>query len=385
MARRLQNSAASVPLLPMAMPAPVVPNTLPAIASAASGAPAPAADAGAEPVSFDSVLAAALAEPTTAPADPVAVIGMEKDAPQSEDGAADSVQSGELLAQALDIAVAVPVPLQAAIQPPVTSTPAVPLEIDAVAAAKPARAQPGAGPATTLVRTGAPPMLPAGDPGAQLPDPARIAVPAAAANVYEAVNLAGAQPAAVEPAARPDGAPPHAPPADAAVSVVPAASERAETSARPPVQPVRLEVAAPVGSREFGAEVGNRLVWMATNNHQVAELRVDPPQLGPVEVRMSIANDQASLSISSPHAAVRDAIQASLPRLQDMLQGLGISLGSVSVGAEGFGQGNLDHSSLAQGWSHGEHALPAQAYPLQATASAILPLRAGTGVIDVYA
>jgi flagellar hook-length control protein FliK len=336
-------------------------------------------------VSFDSILAAVLAEPTVIPADPVGVIGTEKDAPQSEDEAADSVQSGELLAQVLDIAVAVPVPLQAAIQPPVTSAPAVPLEIDALAA-RPGRAQSLADLPPTPVPAEVPPtLLAAADPGAQLPDPAKIAAPAASPNVHDAPDLASAQPAAVEPAARPDSAPLHAAPADATVSVVPAASERAEAGARPPVQPVRLEVAAPVGSREFGAEVGNRLVWMATNHHQVAELRIDPPQLGPVEVRMSIANDQASLSISSPHAAVRDAIQASLPRLQDMLQGLGISLGSVSVGAEGFGQGNLDHSSLAQGWSHGEHALPGQAYPLQAAASAILPLRAGTGVIDVYA
>jgi flagellar hook-length control protein FliK len=142
-----------------------------------------------------------------------------------------------------------------------------------------------------------------------------------------------------------------------------------------------------VASREFGAEVGNRLVWMATHNHQVAELHIEPPQLGPVEVRLSITNDQASLSIASPHAAVRDAIQASLPRLQEMLQGLGISLGNVSVGAEGFAQGSSDHSGLTQGWGQpGDHGLPPQAYPLPGTAAAaIQPFRAGTGVIDIYA
>ncbi len=170
------------------------------------------------------------------------------------------------------------------------------------------------------------------------------------------------------------------------INVVPIASERVDNAARPSAQPVRLEMAAPVGSREFGTEMGNRLVWMATNNHQVAELRIDPPQLGPVEVRLSIANDQASLSFASPHAAVRDAIQASLPRLQDMLQGLGISLGNVSVGAESFAQGNPDHSALAQGWAGAEHALADPAYLLHpGTAAGVLPLRAGLGVIDVYA
>jgi flagellar hook-length control protein FliK len=126
---------------------------------------------------------------------------------------------------------------------------------------------------------------------------------------------------------------------------------------------------------------------MATHNHQVAELHIEPPQLGPVEVRLSITNDQASLSIASPHAAVRDAIQASLPRLQEMLQGLGISLGNVSVGAEGFAQGSADYSGLARGWGQAaDHGLPPQAYPLSGTAAAaIQPFRAGTGVIDIYA
>jgi flagellar hook-length control protein FliK len=103
-------------------------------------------------------------------------------------------------------------------------------------------------------------------------------------------------------------------------------------------------------------------------------------------VRLSIANDQASLSFASPHAAVRDAIQASLPRLQDMLQGLGISLGNVSVGAEGFGQANPDHSALARGWTEAQAPLAGAAYPLHpAGAAGVVPLRAGLGVIDVYA
>jgi flagellar hook-length control protein FliK len=174
--------------------------------------------------------------------------------------------------------------------------------------------------------------------------------------------------------------------ADAPPGVTPMPSERVDSLPRAPVQPVRLDVAAPIGSREFGAELGNRVVWMATNHHQVAELRIDPPQLGPVELRLSIAHDQASLSIASPHAAVRDAIQASLPRLQDLLQGLGINLGEVTVGAEGLGGGSSDRSGLAQDWSRGEHALPVQVYPPHTgTAAGIGPLRAGIGMIDVYA
>jgi flagellar hook-length control protein FliK len=271
------------------------------------------------------------------------------------------------------------VPLQVMIQTPLMPAPAPP--VDALEAARPGPAAPDSGAPTAPVRIEAAPTLPvAADPLPQLPEPARIAVPAAGATSQQPAGMLAAQPAAAEPSANPDTALAQAD-TDAAVSLVPMATERAETGTRTPAQPVRLDIAAPVASREFGADVGNRLVWMAAHNHQVAELRVDPPQLGPVEVRLSIANDQASLSIVSPHAAVRDAIQASLPRLQDMLQGLGITLGNVSIGAEGSGHGNFDRSG---GDRAAEHPLPSQVYPLQG-AAAMLPLRAGTGVIDVYA
>lgn len=377
------------------MPAPIVPTTPPAIVSVPSGTPAPVAEGDdAEAVSFDTVLAAALGEPAVAGADAVAVVGAEKDpAQQPDEGTQNGGQAPALLPQMLDIAVAAPVPLPAAIETPVTSAPAVAPPIDGLTAAKTSLPEAATSAARTPVRPEAARMLPVADTEPQPPDPARIAASTIAASVQEPASSAAAQAAAAElraSASESSSTPDHAvlrgPTADAPVTLVPMAAERAESSARPAAQPVRLDVAAPVGSREFGAEVGNRLVWMASNNHQVAELRVDPPQLGPVEVRLSIANDQATLSITSPHAAVRDAIQASLPRLQDMLQGLGISLGNVSVGAEGFGQGNLDHSSLAQGWNQGEHALPSPAYPLHtAAAASILPLRTGAGVIDVYA
>jgi flagellar hook-length control protein FliK len=157
-----------------------------------------------------------------------------------------------------------------------------------------------------------------------------------------------------------------------------AQAERPEAVERAAALPAMLHVAAPVGTRDFGQEVGARLVWMAGHGQQVAQLRVDPPQLGPVEVRLTITNDEASLAILSAHAQVRDAVQASLPRLQEMLQGIGLNLSSVFVGAEGFGHGS--HPSQSTQPSH----------PLRhAIASGILDpgspvLRSGVGLVDVY-
>ncbi|GAO37482.1 flagellar hook-length control protein [Sulfuricella sp. T08] len=99
-----------------------------------------------------------------------------------------------------------------------------------------------------------------------------------------------------------------------------------------------LPVAPRVGSAEWGGAVGEKVVWMANQSHQVAELHLNPPNLGPLEVRLTISNDQASALFVSQHSAVREAIETALPRLREMLADNGIMLGNVTVGSESFSQ-----------------------------------------------
>lgn len=99
-----------------------------------------------------------------------------------------------------------------------------------------------------------------------------------------------------------------------------------------------LSVAAKVGSAEWGGAVGEKVLWMANQNRQVAELHLNPPNLGPLEVRLTINSDQASAMFVSHHAAVREAIEAALPRLREMLADNGIMLGNTTVGSESFNQ-----------------------------------------------
>lgn len=101
-----------------------------------------------------------------------------------------------------------------------------------------------------------------------------------------------------------------------------------------PVAGTPLDDPVAFGRRGFSSDLGDRVLWMATNNRQVAELRVDPPHLGPIEVRLSIDGEQANVSLIAAHAGVREALQSSIPRLQDMIHSIGLELGNVSVGGE---------------------------------------------------
>jgi flagellar hook-length control protein FliK len=50
-----------------------------------------------------------------------------------------------------------------------------------------------------------------------------------------------------------------------------------------------------------------------------------------MEVRIQIQNDQASIQFASHHAVVREALEAALPRLRDMLEATGVQLVDVNV------------------------------------------------------
>ncbi|MBZ0093322.1 MAG: flagellar hook-length control protein FliK [Sulfuricellaceae bacterium] len=102
--------------------------------------------------------------------------------------------------------------------------------------------------------------------------------------------------------------------------------------------PERPVVAPQVGSPGWGQAVGQRVVWLVGQQQHTAELQLNPPHLGPLEVRLTIGADQMSATFISQHPAVREAIEAALPRLRDMLADNGIMLGNVNVGAESFMQ-----------------------------------------------
>ena len=70
-----------------------------------------------------------------------------------------------------------------------------------------------------------------------------------------------------------------------------------------------------------------KIVWLTANDQKFAQLTLNPPQMGPIEISLNINKDTASAYFISPNAEVREAIETALPRLREMLAGVGIELG----------------------------------------------------------
>ena len=92
-----------------------------------------------------------------------------------------------------------------------------------------------------------------------------------------------------------------------------------------------------VGSPEWGPALSDRVVWMVEGEVKQADLRLNPPELGPLEVRISMVDDEARITFTASHPQVREAVEAALPRLRDMLGGSGVQLLQVDVSGHGAG------------------------------------------------
>jgi len=86
-----------------------------------------------------------------------------------------------------------------------------------------------------------------------------------------------------------------------------------------------------LGQNNWGRVLGHQLNWLVNNRMQEAEIRVNPPELGPLAIRMSLHQNQTNIAFFCHEAAVREAIENALPRLREMLDSQGISLNQAQV------------------------------------------------------
>ena len=98
-------------------------------------------------------------------------------------------------------------------------------------------------------------------------------------------------------------------------------------------RPAELKgMSVPPQSRQWSSELGEKVLFMAGKKIQSAEIRLNPPNLGLMEVKLAINGDQAQLVFQSGNAMVRDVLESSIPRIREMLEQNGITLTDVNVG-----------------------------------------------------
>ena len=126
-----------------------------------------------------------------------------------------------------------------------------------------------------------------------------------------------------------------------------------QTAAPVNTVPVEARIMQPMGTPEWQQAIGQRVLWMVGQEQQSASLTLNPPDLGPVRVVVSVSNQHASANFFSANPDVRQALEGSLPRLREMMEGAGIQLGQAQVGAENSGSFQQEPGTFGQAASRG--------------------------------
>ncbi|MFZ6753144.1 flagellar hook-length control protein FliK [Undibacterium sp. Dicai25W] len=93
------------------------------------------------------------------------------------------------------------------------------------------------------------------------------------------------------------------------------------------------------GSTGWDKAIGQKVLWMVGESIHSAELSLNPPDLGPLQVVLKVSNEHASASFMCAQPEVREALESSLPKLRQMMSDAGIQLSGFSVNTQSSGQG----------------------------------------------
>jgi flagellar hook-length control protein FliK len=88
-----------------------------------------------------------------------------------------------------------------------------------------------------------------------------------------------------------------------------------------------------VGTPAWDQALGQKVVWLAAGGQQSASLTLNPPDLGPLQVVLNVNNDQATATFTAAQPEVRQALEAAMPKLREMMSEAGIQLGTATVSA----------------------------------------------------
>lgn len=160
-----------------------------------------------------------------------------------------------------------------------------------------------------------------------------------------------------------------------------ASSTPPATASSVPLPPPTPELATHlVGQPGWARAVAQAIVTHAGAAGGRLRLQVQPPNLGPVDITLSIHNTSATLQLIAQHPFTQAALQQAIPQLHTLLgqQGVQLMHADVTAGQSG-GQG--------QGRGHDAPPTPARVgTPTPVTpASAPTPARTRAGLVDDYA
>ncbi|WNF48221.1 flagellar hook-length control protein FliK [Pseudomonas sp. SG20056] len=157
------------------------------------------------------------------------------------------------------------------------------------------------------------------------------------------------------------------------------------TQARAPLlagQPVAMQQGG------WSEAVVDRVMVMSSQNLKSAEIQLDPAELGRLEVRISVNQEQSQVTFASPHAGVREALDSQMHRLRELFAQQGMNQLDVNVSDQSLSrgwQGQEGDGGKGRGGSSGELLGADEELHSSAVESARATSVSARGLVDYYA
>lgn len=92
-----------------------------------------------------------------------------------------------------------------------------------------------------------------------------------------------------------------------------------------------VDKAINIFKQEGQQKLAEKVRWMVNSKNATAEIRLDPPDLGGVNIKVNLSGDTAQVNFNVQSAAAKEALDQAAPKLREMLQEQGIELGESVV------------------------------------------------------
>lgn len=91
-------------------------------------------------------------------------------------------------------------------------------------------------------------------------------------------------------------------------------------------------ITKPLTHPGWGKDLGEQIIWMNNKEMSTAEIRLNPANLGPLSVRIDVNQDsQTTIMFTAQHLEAKEAIEASVPKLREMLGTQQLNLVNVNI------------------------------------------------------
>ncbi|ARH00326.1 flagellar hook-length control protein FliK [Legionella micdadei] len=95
--------------------------------------------------------------------------------------------------------------------------------------------------------------------------------------------------------------------------------------------PNTMELTQNLADPDWGDHFNQQILWLGQQKIKAAIIKINPQELGPLEVSVNVKKDDATVNITLLRAQIHEVIENAIPRLREMMAEQGLNLIQVNI------------------------------------------------------